>query len=303
MVSTYYVCADIHDDLQALDAFTDFVQAQGAAGMFVLGDLSLRPYTKKSLDDFLLTKDAETFIVEKRSQTRYMYEQMQYLLGRTGIPYWVVPGNYDSRWEFELVFGPQNVHKQQSYLEDARMLGYGGSNVFAPHLDILFRLDEIVTFDEQELSSLLNQSNPDLVLVHTPPLGMCDTRYDGRHMGSPELYNYLADSCLQKSPKLILCGHVHEAGPSGRNPNSIKGLVGYQHPRTGQVTLVVNPGNLGKFELVDPSSLRTLIHIPHRTFVSVDLETDGTPRRVIQYFLTASDDKYRSVQKLDEFRL
>lgn len=298
MVSTYYVCSDIHDDLSALAVFTDFVQAQGAAGMFVLGDLSLRPYTKKSLDDFLLTKDAETFIAEKRAHTHSMYTELNAILKQTGIPYWVIPGNYDSKWEFETVFGKQNAHKWQFYLEDARVLSYGGSDVSAPHLNILFRLGELVPFNEPELRSQLEATQPGLILVHTPPLEMCDNRYDGGHMGALELGKYLINPDLEKSPKLILCGHVHEAGPSGRNPNSIKGVVGYQHPKTGQFTWVVNPGNLGKFELVDPSSLRPLMYIPHRTFVSVDLERDGTPRKVVQYAL-ADDNK--NIQKLAEF--
>ncbi|MEK6969968.1 MAG: metallophosphoesterase [Nanoarchaeota archaeon] len=300
MVSTYYVCSDIHDDVPALAVFTDFVQAKGAAGIFVLGDLSLRPYTEKSLDDFLLTKDAETFIAEKRAHTSSMYTEMNTLLKQAGIPYWVIPGNYDSKTEFETVFGKQNMHEQEVYLEDAKVFGYGSSDVFALHLEILFQFGELVDFDENKLRSQLEESNPDLILVHTPPLEMCDNRYDGRHMGALGLGKYLSNPNLKKSPKLILCGHVHEAGPSGRNPHSIKGLVGYQHPKTGQFTLVVNPGNLGKFELVDPSSLRPLMYIPHRTFVSVDLERDGTLRKVVQYAL-ADDDK--NIQKLAEFEL
>ncbi len=301
MISTYYVCSDIHDDLPALEIFADFVRAQGAAGMFVLGDLALRPYTKKSLDDFLLTKDALTFIAEKRAHTYSIFKEMKSLLEQTGVPFLIVPGNYDSKTEFETVFKRQNVHEQEFRLKDAVVLGYGGSNAYAPHLGILYQLHELVDFNENKLCSLLEESQPEIILVHTPPLDMCDNQYDGRHVGSLELYNYLVDPNLKKSPKLVLCGHVHEAGPSGRNPKGIKGIIGYQHPCTGQFTLVVNPGNLGQFEIVDPDTLRPLWQTPHRTFARVDLEENGTLKKLVQYFLSAPRQGISNVKKLDEF--
>ena len=43
MVKKYFVCSDIHDDIDALNAFVDFSQTNEADHMLLLGDFSLRP--------------------------------------------------------------------------------------------------------------------------------------------------------------------------------------------------------------------------------------------------------------------
>eukprot|EP01118_Nematostelium_gracile_P014191 TRINITY_DN5481_c0_g1_i1.p1 TRINITY_DN5481_c0_g1~~TRINITY_DN5481_c0_g1_i1.p1 ORF type:complete len:265 (+),score=59.81 TRINITY_DN5481_c0_g1_i1:116-910(+) len=47
----------------------------------------------------------------------------------------------------------------------------------------------------------------DILITHEPPLGKCDMTNTGYHIGSQEL----ADVISLKRPKIIICGHIHEA--------------------------------------------------------------------------------------------
>jgi Icc-related predicted phosphoesterase len=47
----------------------------------------------------------------------------------------------------------------------------------------------------------------DILLLHGPPHGEGDLTIDGRHVGSPGLLGRI----LEVKPKLVVCGHIHEA--------------------------------------------------------------------------------------------
>ena len=47
----------------------------------------------------------------------------------------------------------------------------------------------------------------DIVLAHTPPYGLCDLTLDGDHTGSRALLGAIR----HKHPRLVVCGHLHEA--------------------------------------------------------------------------------------------
>jgi hypothetical protein len=56
-----------------------------------------------------------------------------------------------------------------------------------------------------------------IVLSHSPPLNCCDQATGGRYIGSPGLRDYIR----RYEPRLVVCGHVHEAagyGVIGRTP-------------------------------------------------------------------------------------
>ncbi|HLD00961.1 MAG TPA: metallophosphoesterase [Candidatus Nanoarchaeia archaeon] len=249
-LQTHYLCSDLHDDVEALEVFADFVQAQGANGIQVLGDLALRPYSKSDLDEYYLTKNLDLFIERKRNHAQITLREMKRILNSSGVPYNVIPGNYDSNKDLEAVFGMNNLHRQSLFLGEAKTTGYGGADDYPPHISILAEKGEIVPFDNQELYDLLVAEQPAIGIIHTPPQRLCDDRYNGHHVGTPASATYL----VRYSPKQIWSGHIHEAGPNGSNPNGVKGVAAYQG-RKGW-TVVLNPGNLGRWETIYPDHYR-----------------------------------------------
>ena len=120
--------------------------------------------------------------------------------------------------------------------------------------------------------------------------------FNGQNVGTPALTRYILDS----PPKLVLSGHIHEAGPLGNNPKGVKGVAMAYNPYNNCRTSIVNPGNLGRFELLDFPSLETRMKFDYGTFARVEVEDDGTLRKVVQYSLTAPGRKIGKVEKLDE---
>ena len=56
-------------------------------------------------------------------------------------------------------------------------------------------------------SSAFDFGYHDIVLSHGPPLDCLDRTNTGQHIGSPALQAHV----LEHQPKLVVCGHVHEA--------------------------------------------------------------------------------------------
>lgn len=82
-------------------------------------------------------------------------------------------------------------------------------------------------FSEEEATGLLEGCPDHAVLVsHSPPQGILDTSSQGRSLGSTAVLR----SITQKSPVLVVCGHIHAS--SGRSQK-----VGFTH--------VVNAGPEG----------------------------------------------------------
>lgn len=62
--------------------------------------------------------------------------------------------------------------------------------------------------EEQEAADLLEALPEEAVLVvHSPPHGHCDVTAEGVHLGSTAIL----DAIKEKSPRLVICGHIHEA--------------------------------------------------------------------------------------------
>ncbi len=63
--------------------------------------------------------------------------------------------------------------------------------------------------DEPDLNKKwsLIPDETDILLLHGPPYGEGDLTIDGRHVGSPGLLERI----LEVKPKLVVCGHIHEA--------------------------------------------------------------------------------------------
>ncbi len=288
------VCSDIHDDLESLSTFVDYAQAQNADRVIILGDMGLRPYTSQDLFDLIKTRNVDTFVEAKRIHSRQVFGEMKQTLDRTGIPFLVIPGNYDGNSDLEAVFGDNNLHKKTTQFCDAKLVGYGGADANPSHIMLLYQLGEMESFDHQELYDLLTNQTPDICMIHNPPQGLCDNMFNGQNVGTPATTKYI----LESAPKLVLSGHIHEAGPNGNNPQGVKGISKYQNPRNNKSTFVLNPGNLGQFELIDPQTLNSVRKFDFGTFMEVNVEEDGTPVNVIAYTLQSKSNSVGDVKKL-----
>lgn len=300
-MNTYFICADMHDDLEALAVFSDYVAAQGADGIIVLGDLALRPYTKKALDDYLLTNDKREFIAAKKQHAQAILEEAKIILEGIEKPYFVIPGNYDSNDDFETVFGEKNLHEKTAELGKAKIAGYGGADAGPQHLNLLIQWSHIVNYVDREFQKFLEVQQPDIIISHIPPRELCDDMFNGKNAGEIRLTRYI----YKYNPKLVLCGHIHEAGPDGGKPNKVKGIAGFKSPNNGKKTYVVNPGNLGRFEAVHPRTLETMMQmVNYGTFAKITIENDGTLKKLVQYTLkTATGRKAGEVQELRKMGL
>jgi len=62
--------------------------------------------------------------------------------------------------------------------------------------------------EETEAAELL-EALPEggILVVHSPPQGHCDVTAEGVHLGSTAIL----EAIREKSPELVLCGHIHES--------------------------------------------------------------------------------------------
>lgn len=64
-------------------------------------------------------------------------------------------------------------------------------------------------FTEDQAERLLNKCPKNTVLIsHSPPKGILDKSSFGLHLGSKSIKKFIQE----KSPKLVVCGHMHESG-------------------------------------------------------------------------------------------
>lgn len=290
-----FICSDVHDDVEALTAFADYAMAQQADRILIAGDLSLRPYKAKDLETLAQSRNVKTFIDAKNSHNTEVLKAMKEVLDRTRIPYNVVPGNYDGR--LQDVFIESEIHAKTARVGQAKLFGYGGADAWPQHILLLVQMGQIVNFNHNELYALLSRENPDITLIHNPPLGLCDDMFDGNNVGTPASRKYIAE----KSPKLMISGHIHEAGPNANNPHNVAGVAVVENPKTNRKTVVVNPGNLGRWEIIDFPSLQTVRSFDYGTFIRVDVEEDGTPLKVEQYSVQENGRRIGKVKSIGEY--
>lgn len=301
----WFVLGDIHDDLEALARACDYISANGADRVVVLGDILLRPYAASDWAAVEGSRDpggsvpavaVQQFIEAVWAQSGRTLLQAKTLLDKTGVPYDVLPGNYDI--PLEPYFRGAVLHGASCEVGQIRMAGYGGAGVIPQHLAPLDELLMITPYADDALYSLLSVEDPDIIALHTPPYGLCDIMYDGSHSGSPAAARLVAE----KKPEVVLCGHIHEAGPLAQNPARVGGLVRVNHPG-GLHTYVVNPGNLGRFELVRFPTLETALQMPFGTFACIEMDDDGRLRRLDQFLLSGPDRSISDVRLLDRYLL
>lgn len=298
MAEKYLICSDIHDDVEALAKFADYAVAREADRIICCGDLLLRPFTKESLESFLIVQDPEEFLMKKREHSAAKLTEMKAVLDKTGMRYHVIPGNYDTNGDIGAVFNEHSLHRESTTFGDATVYGYGGADASPLHIQLLNHLGEGTEYSHDGLYGALNRATPDICIVHNPPQGLCDDMFNGLNVGSPALAQYI----LKDFPRLVLCGHIHEAGPKGNNPADVKGIRAVKNPENDEdVTVILNPGNLGRFELLNPRTLETQMQLDFGTFMELDVEGDGIPKRVQMYALDRPGRMVGQVKKLEEY--
>ncbi len=65
---------------------------------------------------------------------------------------------------------------------------------------------------ELKLNKMLKENKNSILISHNPPYGYLDKIHSGKHIGSKILLNAIK----KYQPKLVLCGHIHEAKGEGK---------------------------------------------------------------------------------------
>jgi Icc-related predicted phosphoesterase len=64
----------------------------------------------------------------------------------------------------------------------------------------------------RKLNEMLKQNPHSILITHNPPRGVLDKNYAGKHVGS----KIIADAIKKYQPKVVFCGHIHEAKGKGK---------------------------------------------------------------------------------------
>ncbi len=117
----------------------------------------------------------------------------------------LVPGNNETadalreaagRWRVATV-----LHGESAMIEGVEFFGLGAGVPLTPW-------EWSFDLDEEAAAAMLAPCPPGAVLVlHSPPQGHCDTNGAGVHFGSEALLRAIEE----KSPRLAVCGHIHES--------------------------------------------------------------------------------------------
>ncbi len=297
--------SDTHDDLEAVARAVDFAKSEGLEGSRIVhvGDLALRPYTREDLESVIKTRDGKTFIDAIKKRTGQVYGTYRDILESSGMPFTVIPGNYDS--SLTASFGEADIHNIAVDWDGIKVVGYGaGGNldedwIGPEHMQVVVRLKQIQMFNPLELATLLESNSPSIAVIHNPPYGLCDDMFNGQHVGTPTSRGYIEKA---EGLKLVLSGHIHEAGPNANNPNGVNGISGIER-ENGSKVIVVNPGNLGRFGILHPHTLDPVREFDYGTFVRVDIEDDGTPVKVTQYTVQEEGRGIGQVKEMGMFDL
>jgi Icc-related predicted phosphoesterase len=126
-------------------------------------------------------------------------------LAAISAPTILVPGNNEtiealreaaSGWEAATV-----LHGEATTIEGTEFFGLGAGIPVTPW-DWSFDLDDTAA------ASMMGDCPEGAVLVlHSPPQGHCDANSGGDHFGSEALL----EGIEEKSPRLAVCGHIHES--------------------------------------------------------------------------------------------
>jgi uncharacterized protein len=120
------------------------------------------------------------------------------------IPVLAIRGNVDAHdleWQFHDFDNIRSIHLQEVIKDDISFVGMDGG-ITIPLLTFLNSVER------NALKAIVPLIKRHTVLVtHAPPWGALDKGFGGLHGGSRDL----AELILEKQPKVLICGHIHES--------------------------------------------------------------------------------------------
>jgi Icc-related predicted phosphoesterase len=150
-----------------------------------------------------LTKGADLLVVSgditSFGEEAFLDEFLSEMDG-LGLPSLVVPGNNEGP-ELSVPESVSNIDGRRVEIGGLSFGGLGGS--------LLTPFGTPNELTEEELEAKLRAlGRVDVLVSHMPPLGTnLDRGANGQHLGSASVRRYL----IEEGPRLLLCGHVHEA--------------------------------------------------------------------------------------------
>jgi Icc-related predicted phosphoesterase len=180
--------ADIHGDREAVDRLASSLVGQELDYIFLLGDYS-RGF-----------KDRD----ENRRDVIYVLESLQRFRVKA------IPGNCDQKEILEILKNKDaNLHETVLELDDAAIIGLGGSNPTPFNTPFELTEEEIHEKLKQMIESVKDKKTHLILLTHFPPKDTkCDEIPGGTHVGSESLKKIIEEY----SPNLVVCSHIHESG-------------------------------------------------------------------------------------------
>lgn len=125
-------------------------------------------------------------------------------LGSVQLPKLGVHGNHDDGGEFTGL-GIENVHLKRIEVAGLCFGGFSGSHEYGR--------EPRYTWSQKQATKLLRKLGPvDVLLAHSPPLGVNDDPDDPAHIGLRGLRDYLE----RERPAMMLHGHTYPPLPAER---------------------------------------------------------------------------------------
>lgn len=156
----------------------------------------------------LVEMSAEADVVIGAGDFASVHEGLEATIGALAAieaPTILVPGNNeteDALREAAASWGAATVlHGGGATIAGIEFYGLGAGVPVTPW-DWSFDLD-----DEAAAELLAPCPEGGVLVLHSPPQGHCDTNGSGDHFGSPALLSTIEE----KSPRLAVCGHIHES--------------------------------------------------------------------------------------------
>ena len=127
------------------------------------------------------------------------------VLATIETPTILVPGNNETEGALREAASAWNsatvLHGNGTTIDGTEFYGLGAGIPVTPW-DWSFDLD-----DEAATQMLAPCPENAIMVLHSPPQGHCDANGSGDHFGSPALLAAIEE----KSPRLAVCGHIHES--------------------------------------------------------------------------------------------
>jgi uncharacterized protein len=148
-------------------------------------------------------------------------------LERARVPKLGVHGNHDDGDEFTGL-GIEDVHLRRIELGGLCFGGFSGSHEYGRHVGEQF------TWSQKQAGKLLRRfGRVDVLLAHSPPLGVNDDAEDPAHVGLAALRDYVE----RERPTMLLHGHTYPPLPVERVGDTL-----VRHVRGHRFVTLPDPG-------------------------------------------------------------